>query len=322
MIKKVKASAAITGVFFAAMLLCSCSFNAFGYRFTVEPVESSDGEPILRPEVRYYDVGDGSDESEPIGIDYNVIRKNGMQFVFRNISDPEVKENIAAILNAMQLLETDVTLPKPLPVDEVKTLVHFVSDYLCGYTHIAYYTYSYWSDENNEKAYAIRLKYTKDSEQAYDEFNRLNELVDRLVSEAPKDEYEKIRFFYDTVIQKCRFDASLSHENSGNAFGALVDGYAVCQGYANAMQLLLSRAGFDVVPVINYDNSHKWNRVLLSDGNWYDIDATWDDESSAASGGDYACFLVSDKTLKKLKHPTADEAAYFELPKTSDDYIK
>lgn len=303
----------------AALLLCSCSFEAFGYRFTAVPIEEP---PDDDPNIRYYDT---AEDGLTADIDYELIRKNGMEYVYESITDTDLKDNICALLRAMDNLEADVNLPHPIPVDEVRTFVHFVSDYICGFTHVVCYSYSYWGDENDEKAYAIRLKYydDKDSEQAHDELDELNALIDQLVLDAPKKEYEKLKYFYDQVTRRCRYDETLSHPDSRNAYGALLEGYAICQGYANAMQLLLSRAGFEAVPVIgnlSKNESHKWNRVKLSDGKWYDIDTTWDDKPGFGKGGDYKCFLVPEKTLEELQHPTANEAAYFEIPKALDDY--
>lgn len=305
--------AALTAVL--AALLCSCSFEAFGYRFSAEPIE----DPFVDddPNVRYYDTADGG-RADDADIVYELIRKNGMEYVYGRITDADLKDNICAVLRAMDNLETDVNLPHPIPVDEVRTFVHFVSDYICGFTHVDYYTYSYWGDDSNELAYAIRLSYHKDSEQAHEELDKLNELIDGLVLDAPEDEREKIKFFYDQVTKHCAYDKTFSHVDIGNAYGVFFDGYAVCQGYANAMQLLLSRAGFEAVPVVGKISEyepHKWNRVKLSDGNWYDIDTTWDDKSAAfGRGGNYKHFLVTAQKLDELSHPKADKAAYFVLP--------
>ena len=63
-----------------------------------------------------------------------------------------------------------------------------------------------------------------------------------------------------------------------NAYGALVKGEAVCQGYAAAFNLLMQHLG---IPVVNdYGNSdsepHVWNQVRI-DGEWFYVDVTFND---------------------------------------------
>lgn len=311
----------VLAVFAAAamLLLCSCSFEAFGYRFYVEPIEEADD-----PNVWYYNPPDESGEKDEENGDYaKLIRENGMEYVWESIADLSVKANVGEVIRAMANLEEDIVLPNAIPVDEVWTFVHFVHDYICGFTHVEYYTYSYWSDEQGDTAYAIRLKYTKDAELAKKELSELNKKVDEIVAEAPEGEYDKVKYFHDYICRSCEYDSTCAFANCGNAYGALIDGYAVCQGYAHAMQLLLSRAGFDAVTVIGTvgEGYHKWNYVKLSDGNWYAIDATWDD-TDKTDGKDmiYTYFLVSDAELKRHEHSDAYAAAYFTMPSAKKNY--
>lgn len=65
-------------------------------------------------------------------------------------------------------------------------------------------------------------------------------------------------------------------ENAVNAYGALVEQEALCQGYASAFQLLSHMAGLHVKTVSGYLNGnipHAWNVIEL-DGNWYQIDCS------------------------------------------------
>lgn len=63
-------------------------------------------------------------------------------------------------------------------------------------------------------------------------------------------EYEKELALHDYLIENCKYDRR-SYENkeipqeSFNAYGALCLGTAVCEGYAEAMKLLLNRAGVE-----------------------------------------------------------------------------
>ncbi|KUP22069.1 stalk domain-containing protein [Paenibacillus sp. DMB5] len=93
--------------------------------------------------------------------------------------------------------------------------------------------------------------------------------------------------------------------------GALLKGVAVCQGYAEAMKLLLDKAGIENTIIIGEANGakgwegHAWNLVKL-DGEYYHVDTTWNDrdlirssDKSPAPFGDVRLdyFLASDKKM-------------------------
>ena len=68
-------------------------------------------------------------------------------------------------------------------------------------------------------------------------------------------------------------------ENSAYlAYGALVEGKAVCQGYVAAYDLLLRLEGIDCVAVTCQAASHGWTEATL-DGVTYHIDPTWGDST-------------------------------------------
>ena len=69
--------------------------------------------------------------------------------------------------------------------------------------------------------------------------------------------------------------------NEHNAYGALVEGSCVCDGYACAYKLLSDRLGMDSCIIfgsaVNRSGSnefHAWNCVKL-EGEWYHLDVTW-----------------------------------------------
>ncbi|MDE6319573.1 MAG: hypothetical protein K2M22_07690, partial [Lachnospiraceae bacterium] len=65
-------------------------------------------------------------------------------------------------------------------------------------------------------------------------------------------------------------------DDSFNAYGALVNGTAVCNGYALAYKYLLNQVGIESYMVTSKSMNHAWNLVKL-DGEYYHVDTTWDD---------------------------------------------
>ena len=87
-----------------------------------------------------------------------------------------------------------------------------------------------------------------------------------------------------------------------SAYGALVDGSSVCDGYAMAFKAVCDQLDIPCVEVsgtgisANSTESHMWNLVQMENGKWYGVDATWDDHSDTIYT---TYFLVGSKTTAK-----------------------
>ena len=96
-----------------------------------------------------------------------------------------------------------------------------------------------------------------------------------------KSDYEKSKILHDRLAAAVDYKFT---SNDQNAYGALVEGKAVCSGYARAYQHLMNKAGIPTwfVTGTSYNPTtgaavgHAWNLVKL-DGKWYYTDVTWDD---------------------------------------------
>lgn len=99
-----------------------------------------------------------------------------------------------------------------------------------------------------------------------------------------------------------------------SAYGALVNGQAVCQGYALAYDYLLSAAGIPNMFVASSELNHGWNLVYVG-GSWHHVDITWDDSMGFAACS-HRNFLLSDLEIKWTGHSVWDTAT----PETSDSY--
>ncbi len=112
------------------------------------------------------------------------------------------------------------------------------------------------------------------------------------------DRYTKAKALHDYLCRSVIYDleATRAHDMTG----ALLDGYAVCDGYAKAFQYLCM--AYDIpcltVPGSATQNGraepHAWNYVQMEDGAWYAVDVTWDDGSGQIR---YHYFLVGAGTV-------------------------
>ena len=178
--------------------------------------------------------------------------------------------------------------------------------------------------EDGEELVGASLRYVVD----VTEVPEVKRLTESKVAEALSwvdsermSEFEAAQALHDYLVRTCAYDsrvasAGVSVTPSRTAYGALVEGKAVCQGYSLAYKLLLSRAGIPAVYVVSTPMNHSWNMVQMDDGSWYHTDVTWDDPlySSGSDGGfDHAVshdyFLRSDASMRALDH-SGWEAAY------------
>ena len=125
------------------------------------------------------------------------------------------------------------------------------------------------------------------------------------------DDLQKALVLHDWLAQHVAYDyvdylAGTVPEASYLAYGPLVRGMGVCEGYAKAYQLLLGRCGIDAVMVSSTGMNHGWNLVKLGDS-WYHVDVTWDDPTPDTLGrANHTYFLLSDKAIRSRDSGSGD----------------
>lgn len=144
-------------------------------------------------------------------------------------------------------------------------------------------------------------------------------------------EYEIVRQIHDKLIEKVNYDDPVESNQvtlargqdlAHTAYGALVADssgnscYAVCDGYTLAMEYLLQQCGIEVAFIGGLAGTseqdaggHAWNIVKV-DGEWYELDSTWDDAGSVeddltpgTAEYDYVMEALNDATYReKIDH--------------------
>lgn len=109
----------------------------------------------------------------------------------------------------------------------------------------------------------------------------------------------------DSIINKSTEPESLYFDDF-NVYGALINGYAVCEGYAKLFQYLCLLLNINCTQITGtYEGQgHMWNAVYLSDS-WYYVDVTFDDVDTEGITCIYTYLNVDVDTL--LKTHTIDE---------------
>lgn len=85
---------------------------------------------------------------------------------------------------------------------------------------------------------------------------------------------EKVLAVHDYLVSSITYEKT--ETNRYNLYGALVEKKCVCQGYAQAMEYLLTKAGVTCGVATSDTAEHAWNVVKIG-SHWYHCDPTWDD---------------------------------------------
>lgn len=139
---------------------------------------------------------------------------------------------------------------------------------------------------------------------------KVNSVVEQAVAGFSGNDYDKILSAYDYICDNTIYYDNADSYEPHSAYGALVSGKAVCEGYAKAYKLLLDKMGIANYIVIN--STHAWN-VVSCDGSWYFVDVTNGDFNGCYAyfmlGGDVLCNAV-DMTIDNYIF-SAEAIAYY-----------
>ena len=172
----------------------------------------------------------------------------------------------------------------------------------------------FWLDLSSRYSYVeygystgFMLNFEFEGEELSNAKDVFEQKLDEIVSSAPQQasDYQIEIYANNYIIDNCSYNngVSMSH----NAYGALVNGEAVCDGYSKAFQVICNALGVDCVGINGYcpefnqqngessDTGHMWNCVKI-DGDWYHIDVTWNDGDAHIQR-----YLYFNLTTEKIK---------------------
>lgn len=184
------------------------------------------------------------------------------------------------------------------------------------------------------------INYTEDEIVQYQfELEDVLAEVKTLTADAEND-YEIALAVYEYIILNCDYDMesadsikamedyTMEMKESITLIGSLINGSAVCSGYAKGYTYLLNELGVEAFSVIGFagDVGHEWNMVLL-DGDYYHVDTTWGDpvylveetSTEVPSEISYNYFGLTIEAINAT-HTLDEEIEYPECTATSYNY--
>ena len=146
---------------------------------------------------------------------------------------------------------------------------------------------------------------------------KLDQLVDQANTLCQTD-MEKVFYVHEWLVQNIAYDRehlSDDVQDDHNLRGALLEGTAVCDGYAKTYALTLRKLGITGVLVTSKDIGHAWNMVEL-DGNWYQVDCTWDDPVDGSDQLGYCMhkhLMCTTEEMNTNHNDDGDDSVAFDL---------
>lgn len=205
--------------------------------------------------------------------------------------------------------KTDISLSQyKIPSSYAGTLVSaVVNEHPDLYAVDAWHTYTYYSSSG----YCVKIAAAYNA--GYDDAvfqDAVNEALSSL--DYNMDDMQKAITLHDYLVLNCEYytDSSTFPDTVYDAYAALVDRKAVCQGYALAYKYLLNQAGIDCYMVTSSAMNHAWNLVELN-GQYYQVDTTWDDPLQDKLGyARHEYMFVSDEAFQSSRNHYQWEVTY------------
>lgn len=212
-------------------------------------------------------------------------------------------------------------------VEDLITALKETYPFVFSILRISYYLST--KEKNSDGTYiinSIQINTYGNVSQYQSKYSELTAVTDSVLESTDgMTDFEKVVYAYNYIILNTSYDNSLTKYT---AYNALVEGSAVCEGYAQAFFLLMDVMKINCVVVDSYLMNHSWNMVEL-DGQWYHLDATFDDSNDNSNNSqgraEYSYFLLNDTEIKETNHYgwssdyTSTGTAYSNMPRYSNN---
>lgn len=117
---------------------------------------------------------------------------------------------------------------------------------------------------------------------------------------ALETDYERLKYVHDWIVNNTSYTKG-DTPSLREADGPIVNGQAVCEGYAKAFMYFAQSLGYQCICSVGVANleDHMWNMVKIGNS-WYNVDVTWDDpdNSNGESRLSHNYFLINDAELR------------------------
>ncbi|WP_169007205.1 transglutaminase domain-containing protein [Faecalispora jeddahensis] len=227
------------------------------------------------------------------------------------VAETAISEGLMNGVSVLDLRQYQITK------DQLLRILNYSS--FTNYPQIASVVSYEYTIDNQEIVYGLWPQYDVSQQEVAAKTAQIEQAAQAVISSvitSDMTQLQKIVAIHDYLVLNCSYDTSVATNSAPHdaytAYGALVKQKAVCQGYAAAFQLLMQKLGIPGIVVQSTAMNHAWNMVRYN-GEWYHVDATWDDPVPDRAGvvQTYA-LLKSDAAMTGgvNQHYSWDSAGY------------
>jgi hypothetical protein len=190
-----------------------------------------------------------------------------------------------------------VTVPQKLSEAQIRvSLTAYMDDHPKVFWIASRYSYGYQNGQTVLQLYSVLSP-----SECKAAIQKLSDVLASAVKSIPTglSQFDRENSIFQYLVSHCSYDTAAVTDSSRwqafTSYGALVDNKAVCEGYSRAMQLLSESVGLKCALLRGSSDgvNHMWN-VMQIDGNWYNLDVTWCDNTVLI----YNYFNIPDSVLK------------------------
>ena len=261
-------------------------------------------------------------ELEPVAENFSPLQTADYYGAQQLAEEPRLLEAYKRLASAADRLDTRPVSLAGLGLSEPQ-LKQIVNYYMADYPQHFWVDTSYRYAEAGGVITAIELSYTMSAQEAQQASRQVQAAAARILQGLEGlSEYEIEKRIHDALVSAVNYDTTQLKEYIHTLYGALINGEAVCDGYARAFQYLLYQVGIPCLLVTgeSQGEDHAWNIVEIG-GQYYQVDVTWDDPDNGEPGVMYAYFNLTDELMAEdhtadsenppLPACTATDANYF-----------
>ncbi len=225
------------------------------------------------------------------------------KYYFKNIS-PEEQKAYAEIYYILTNFDSEKEVSVQTKDQFNKVLTCVLNDY-----PEIFYINGYAYNLSRKNKIVVSPDYTCSKEEAIQKMALIDNYSQLCLSGCPEtgDQYIILKYLYEYIIQHTNYNA-ISTDNQSMC-SVMINGVSVCQGYAKALQYLLSKKGIESIFVVGKTSkgiNHAWLEVNIN-GEWYCCDPTWGDTKFNSGcieensvNYDYLCTSTDEFTITHL----------------------
>jgi len=201
------------------------------------------------------------------------------------------EKNCYFFVSSQDMVDADSWLTKLNGIEKIHCDYRRIKD---GYNVAV--TLNYWDNYSIVNAYktgSTKLLTPKQLEL----YNKYCEILAQYTSTGASDWANELAI-HDYLVSNVKYE--LVDNAIYNAYDTLINGTAVCNGYAECFKTFMDMLGIECTAISGSAGGelHIWNLVKL-EGAWYQVDVTWDDPINGTGHIEHSYFNITDSDMAK-----------------------